>query len=192
MWDSPSKAFGDLNVAEINTPMVIKFLTPVWHKAAETGSRTRGRVEQVLNWARVHQFRDGDNPARWQGHLEHVFKTAKGGSCSAMPFTEVPAFMARLRERESASARALELVILTAARSGEVRLATWQEIDLEKIGEGSKAAEFALTFGVSLPHNYRSPTQWREAFDQLKSQSERPEAHASRALCFAAPQLPKN
>ena len=112
--------------------MVIKFLTPIWHKTPETGSRIRGRVEKVLDWAKVHQFRDGENPARWKGHLEHVFASAKGGNFAAMPFAEVPAFMARLRERDSVSARALELLILTAARSGEVRGATWQEIDLDK------------------------------------------------------------
>ena len=112
--------------------MVIKFLTPIWHKTPETGSRIRGRVEKVFDWARVHQFRDGENPARWKGHLEHVFASAKGGNYAAMPFAEVPGFVARLRERESVSARALELLILTAARSGEVRGATWGEIDLDK------------------------------------------------------------
>ena len=127
-----SKAFGDLNVGAIDAPMVIKFLQPIWHKTPETGSRIRGRVEKVLDWARVHQFRDGENPARWPGHLEHVFASAKGGNYAAMPFTELPAFMARLRERDSVSARALELLILTAARSGEIRGATWQEVDLDK------------------------------------------------------------
>jgi integrase len=94
--------------------------------------RTRGRIEKVLDWAKVHQFRDGANPARWRGHLEHIFATAQGGNYAAMPFTEVPAFMVRLRERESVSAKALELLILTAARSGEIRNATWSEIDLAK------------------------------------------------------------
>jgi integrase len=130
--DLASKAFGDLNVAEIDTPIVVKFLEPIWRKTAETGSRIRGRVEKVLDWARVRQFRQGENPARWKGHLEHVFASAKGGNYAAMPFADVPAFMARLRDRDSVSARALELLILTAARSGEVRGATWTEIDLDK------------------------------------------------------------
>jgi len=124
-----SKAFGDLNVAEIDTPMVVKFLTPIWHRTAETGSRVRARVERVLDWAKVHQFRDGENPARWKGHLEHVFASAKGGNFSAMPFAEVPAFMTKLRERDSVSAKGLEFLILTATRSGEVREATWDEFD---------------------------------------------------------------
>ena len=72
-----SAAFGDLNVAVIDAPMVIKFLKPIWNKTPETGSRMRGRIEKVLDWARVHRFRDGDNPARWQGHLEHVFQQAR-------------------------------------------------------------------------------------------------------------------
>jgi integrase len=130
--DLASKHFGDLNVGEIDTPMVIKFLTPLWRETAETAMRTRGRIEKVLDWAKVHQFRDGANPARWRGHLEHIFATAQGGNYAAMPFTEVPAFMVRLRERESVSAKALELLILTAARSGEIRNATWSEIDLAK------------------------------------------------------------
>ncbi len=143
-----SDAFGDLNVGAIDAPMVIKFLTPIWHKTPETGSRIRGRVEKVLDWAKVHQFRDGENPARWKGHLEHVFASAKGGNYAAMPFTELPAFMARLRERDSVSARALELLILTAARSGEIRGATWQEVDLDKAlwtipGERMKAGKRA-------------------------------------------------
>jgi integrase len=127
--------------------MVIKFLTPIWRKTPETGSRIRGRVEKVFDWAKVHRFRDGENPARWQGHLEHVFASAKGGNFAAMPFAEVPSFMARLRERDSASAKALQLLILTAARSGEVRLATWDEmIDLDKAlwtvpGERMKAGK---------------------------------------------------
>ena len=100
----------------------------------------------MLDWAKVHQFRDGENPARWQGHLEHVFESGEGGNYAAMPFAELPAFMARLRERDSASARALELLILTAARSGEVRGATWEEIDLDKAlwtipGERMKAGK---------------------------------------------------
>ena len=127
-----SKAFGALSVGEIDAPMVIKFLTPIWQQTPETAARIRGRVEKVLDWARVHQFRDGENPARWKGHLEHVFASVKGGNYAAMPFAEVPAFVARLRERESVSARALELLILTAARSGEIRGATWQEVDFDK------------------------------------------------------------
>jgi integrase len=127
-----SRAFGDLHVAAIDTPMVVKFLEPIWRETPETANRIRGRIEKVLDWARVHQFRDGENPARWKGHLQNIFSTAEGSNYAAMPFDQVPQFMVRLRERESVSAKALELLILTAARSGEVRNATWAEVDLDK------------------------------------------------------------
>jgi integrase len=126
------KHFGDLNVGEITTPMVIKFLEPIWREVPETASRLRGRIEQIFDWAKVHQFREGDNPAARKGNLQHVFEKGKGGNYAAMPFAEVPAFMTQLRERESSSAKALEFLILTAARSGEARLAVWSEIDLDK------------------------------------------------------------
>ena len=131
--DRANKAFGELNVAEIDTPVLVKFLEPIWRATPESGSRIRGRVEKVLDAAKAKGFRDGENPARWRGHLQHLLKVRpKTEHHSAMPFAEVPAFMARLHERDSVSARALELLVLTACRSGEVRLATWDEVDLTK------------------------------------------------------------
>lgn len=125
-------AFGDMNVAAIDNPTVIKFLTPIWNKTPETANRTRGRIEKVLDWARVHQFRDGANPAAWTGNLEHTFiTTAEQKPLPALPHTELPAFMTWLRRRDTTAARALEFTILTAARAGEVQGATWSEIDLE-------------------------------------------------------------
>lgn len=126
-------AFGKLNVAEIDTPAVVKFLTPIWAKTPETGSRLRGRIEKVLDWAKARGFRDGENPARWKGHLQHLLKARpKAEHHAAMPFAELPAFLGTLRDKDSISARALEFAILTAARSSEVREATWAEIDLAK------------------------------------------------------------
>lgn len=130
--DRASAAFGDLHVAEIDTPVIVRFLEPIWRKTPETAARIRGRIEKVLAWATTHQFRSGPNPAAWRGHLDTVFVASKGGNFEAMPFHEVPAFMAGLIERDSISARALEFAILTAARSGEVRGATWSEINLDK------------------------------------------------------------
>lgn len=130
--DRANKAFGGLNVAEIDTPTLVKFLTPIWRATPETGSRIRGRIEKVLDWAKARGFREGENPARWKGHLEHLLsRKPKANHHAAMPFGEIPGFMARLRQRESISARALEFLILTACRSGEVRGATWREIDLD-------------------------------------------------------------
>ena len=115
-----AKAFGDLSVGVIDAPMVIKFLTPIWSKTPEGSRIALARPHREgIDWARVHQFRDGDNPARWQGHLEHVFASAKGGSYAAMPYADVPGFMVRLRARDGVSAKALELLILTAAGAAE-------------------------------------------------------------------------
>jgi integrase len=126
-----NQAFGDLPVGKIDTPMLAKFLEPIWLKTPETGSRLRGRIERVLDWATVRRFRGDENPARWRGHLEHVLSAKpKSQHHAAMPFDQLPQFMARLRELNSISARALELLVLTATRTGEVLNASWAEIDL--------------------------------------------------------------
>lgn len=127
---------GELPVAEIDTPLVIKCLEPIWITKNETASRVRGRIESVLNWARTSSFRSGENPARWKGHLDNLLpaprKVQKVKHHSALPFKEIGQFMKELRAREGVGARALEFTILTAARSGEVRGATWNEIDLKE------------------------------------------------------------
>jgi integrase len=125
-----NKAFGDLDVAAIDVSVLAKFLSPMWRETPETASRLRGRIEAVLGWATVRGFRQGDNPARWRGHLEHLLAARqKGKHHSALPYTDLPAFMAELHKRDSVSARAIEFTILTAARTGEVVGAVWEEID---------------------------------------------------------------
>lgn len=127
-------ALWDMRVDQIGAPDVIAVLRPLWTEKPETATRLRGRIERILDAARVANHRTGDNPARWRGHLEHVFPPAKKltrGHHAAMPYQDVPAFYARLRERDAVSARMLELVILTAARSGEVRGMRIPEVDLE-------------------------------------------------------------
>jgi integrase len=127
---------GDLPVAAIELAHVLEVLRPIWSEKTETASRVRGRIEAVLDWARVHGYRSGENPARWKGNLDAVLpkpgKIATVVHHPALPWREMPGFMAELRKREGMGARALEFVILTAARSGEVRGATWDEIDLER------------------------------------------------------------
>jgi integrase len=121
-------------VADIGTDDVLKVLLPLWTTKPETASRLRGRIERVLDFARARGQRTGENPARWRGHLDALLpKRAKlsRGHHKAMPFDEVPAFMASLREREGVAPHALEFAILTAARSGEVLGAQWDEFDLE-------------------------------------------------------------
>lgn len=126
--------FGDLPVAEVDTDLVLKALEPIWRSKTETASRLRGRIEAVLDYARVKGYRQGPNPALWRGHLSHLLPAPSDVQTiqhqPALPYAEMPAFMARLRERDGTSARALEFVILTAARTGEVLGARWREFDL--------------------------------------------------------------
>jgi len=121
---------GSLPVAAIDTPLVLKVLKPIWSTIPETASRVRGRIENVLGWATVHHYRSGDNPARWNGLLEHALPTVvKGDHHAAMSYTQVPAFMAKLRQQTSVPAKCLKFIVLTAARLGEAQKATWDEID---------------------------------------------------------------
>jgi integrase len=121
---------GELDVAAIDTGLVLKCLEPIWQRAPETGSRVRGRIEAVLNWAAARGHRKGENPARWRGHLDHLLgRRPRARHHPALAFADIPAFMADLRQREGIGARALEFLILTASRTNEVIGARWQEID---------------------------------------------------------------
>lgn len=139
-WQSTLQAYaspviGRLPVDAVTLPHVLQILQPIWTEKTETASRLRGRIESVLSWATVSGFRAGDNPARWKGNLDAILpkpgKLRKVRHHRALPWQEAPAFMQALRKREGIAAKALEFTILTAARSGEVRGATWEEIDLE-------------------------------------------------------------
>lgn len=114
---------------------VVTILRPIWNTKTETATRVGQRIESVLEWATVSGYRSGDNPARWKGHLEYVLakprKVRKVKHHAALPWQEMGAFMGNLRGREGMGARALKFAILTAARSGEVRFAVWDEIDFE-------------------------------------------------------------
>lgn len=127
---------GELVVSDIETGHVSSCLLPIWKTKTETAKRLRGRIENILDWAKVSGYRDGDNPAQWRGHLDKLLpaptKIAKVKHHSALPYDHVGAFMTTLRCRSGIAARALEFTILTAARSGEVRGATWDEIDFTK------------------------------------------------------------
>jgi integrase len=122
-------------VDAISTDDVLAVLKPIWTTKPETASRVRGRIEKILDAARAKGVRQGENPARWRGHLDHLLpKQSKltRGHHAAMPYEQVAAFVGRLRESEGLAARALELTILTAARTGEVLGARWSELDLDK------------------------------------------------------------
>ncbi len=125
---------GGLSVQDVTLPLVLKILEPIWVAKTETASRLRGRIQSVLDFATARGYRSGDNPARWRGHLKELLpapgRVARVEHHAALPWQEVGAFMAELRRQAGMGARALELAILTAARSGEVRGATWAEVDL--------------------------------------------------------------
>ena len=124
---------GGLGVQHIGQEHVLKILEPIWKTKTETAVRLRGRLESVLDWATVRKYRTGDNPARWKGHLDKLLaapgRIQKVEHHAALPIDSMPEFMGELRQRDGAAARALEFAILTAARSGEARGATWNEID---------------------------------------------------------------
>jgi integrase len=125
---------GALPVSGIDTGLMVRVLEPIWTTKPETASRVRGRIEAVLDAATARGFRDGPNPAMWKGNLAHILparsKVRRVAHHAALPFDEIPAFLAALRGREGTAALALEFAILTAARTGEALGAIWAEIDL--------------------------------------------------------------
>jgi integrase len=132
--DYVSPVLGHLPVAEVNTDLVMRAIEPIWQTKPETASRTRQRIEAILDWATVRQYRQGPNPAAWRGHLSNLLpaknRVRAVTHLAAMPYSGIPAFMKELRTKQSASARCLEFTILTAARTGEAINARWFEIDL--------------------------------------------------------------
>lgn len=127
---------GALLVGEIDTAAVLRCLQPIWATKTKTATRLRGRIEAVLSWATVAGHRTGDNPARWAGNLKELLpaagKVAKESNHPALQLDDAPRWLADLRTRDGFPARALEFLVLTAARSGEIRGATWDEIDLDR------------------------------------------------------------
>jgi integrase len=127
---------GSLAVQDVDTGLVLKILEPIWATKPETASRLRGRIENVLDWARARGYRRGENPARWKGHLNQALpslaKKDRVQHHAAMPSAEVGEFVSKLRELSTVSARCLEFTILTAARTNESLSAKADEFDLEK------------------------------------------------------------
>jgi len=126
---------GRLSVDEIDTALVMRCIEPIWTTKTETASRLRGRIEAVLDWAAVRGYRKGDNPARWRGHLDKLLprpsQVVRVKHHAALPYTEVGAFMQQLCNDKGVASRALELTVLTAARTNEVIQAEWSEFDLD-------------------------------------------------------------
>ena len=124
---------GNVPVDAVDTAMVIKAIEPIWTAKTVTASRVRGRIEAILDWAKASGYRQGENPARWRGHISNLLpkpsKVSKVKHHAALPYDEMGTFMVKLRDRSAIAARALEYLILTAARTGEVTGARWDEID---------------------------------------------------------------
>ena len=125
---------GALPVQAIDMALVLKILQPIWTEKPETAGRLRGRIERVLDWAKVRGYREGENPARWRGYLEQLLpplsRVRRVVHHAALPYAKLPDFLVQLREQEGIAALALEFTILTAARSGETMGARWSELNL--------------------------------------------------------------
>jgi integrase len=132
MYADPT--IGSLPAQGVDTALVVRVLEPIWAEKPETASRLRQRIEKILDYAKVRGYRDGENPARWRGHLDKLLpaisKVRKVEHHAALPYADLPSFLKRLREQDGTAAQALEFAILTAARTGEVIGARWSEIDL--------------------------------------------------------------
>jgi integrase len=127
---------GSLPVAAVDTGLVLKVLRPIWETKTKTAVDIRSRIELILSWAKIHGYRDDENPARWKGHLDNALpkpsKIAKVTHLAAMPYEELPRFMSELPQQEGTAAAALEWTILTAVRSDDTFGFTWPEVDTEK------------------------------------------------------------
>lgn len=133
--DAYCKAIRALPVNEVDTAAMLKVLQPIWRKIPETAARLRGRIENIIDAAKARGIYQGENPARWKGHLKSILPARQKltrGHHAALPYDDLPGFMAELRKRPALAALALETCILTATRTSEVLAAQWQEIDLDK------------------------------------------------------------
>tara|TARA_B100000780_G_scaffold274923_1_gene240687 strand:- start:83 stop:1309 length:1227 start_codon:yes stop_codon:yes gene_type:complete len=140
-WENTLTAYavpvlGALHIKDIKLAHILNVLRPIWKTKTETASRLRGRIENILDWAKVHGYRENENPALWKGNLDKVLSTPTKTKFirhhPALPYTDIGIFMQALTARPGVAALALQYCILTAGRSGEVRGATWREINLRK------------------------------------------------------------
>ena len=126
--------FGKVSVQAVNVTLVLKALEPIWVTKPETASRLRGRIESILNWAKARRLWTGENPARWRGHLDQLLpargKVRKVKHHGSLPYSEISTYLDALRHQKGVAAKALEFLILTASRTGEVIGARWGEVDL--------------------------------------------------------------
>ncbi|KAI3606292.1 Integrase [Cupriavidus necator H850] len=140
-WESTIETYanpviGPLSVKQVDTSLVMRILEPIWQSKPETASRLRGRIESILDWATARSYRAGENPARWRGHLDSLLpassKIRRVQHHPALPYEQLGLFLQQLRAQPGVAAKALEFLILTAARTGEVIGARWGEFDFDK------------------------------------------------------------
>jgi integrase len=144
---------GHLPVTDVNTDMIVRVLRPIWTKIPETARRVRMRIERVLAYATAIEARSGPNPARWKSHLDNILPSNRGDEehQPALPYDQLSEFMAALRLKDGASAKALEFAILTCMRTSEVIQATWAEIDLKARAWNLSAERMKADRGHSVP-----------------------------------------
>jgi integrase len=159
-----SQTFGSVPVADVSVAMVMKVIEPLWATKPETAGRVRGRIEVVLDWAKARGFREGENPARWRGHLSNLLparsKVRKIRHHPALPYSQIGTFMEDLRSRSGMAARALELLILCAVRTGDVigndrddkPSLKWQQIDLNERLWTVPSTKTDTEHRIPLPH----------------------------------------
>ena len=131
-----SPIIGSMSIASIETAHISKILDPIWTTKTQTAKRLRGRIEAVIGWATVKGFRQGDNPARWSGHLQNALpapgKVSKVKPIASLPYADLPAFMAELRKHDDVAALALQLLALSCVRASDIIDARWADIDVGK------------------------------------------------------------
>ena len=160
---------GALPVQAVDTGLVLKVLEPIWAKKPETASRVRQRIENILDFAKVRGYREGENPARWRGHLDKLLparsRVRQVEHLAALPYQDLPLFLTNLRQRDAFAARGLEFLILTAGRTGEVIGARWGEIDLlDKLDVPAARMKARREHRVPLLSRARpSSTKWQTA-----------------------------
>jgi integrase len=150
-------SMGELSPCQVETEHVLRALQPIWSKKPRTASEVRSQIENVLDSAKALNLRSGENPARWRGHLDNLLSRADKKRAvqvvnhPSLPWRALPAFMDRLSATNDRDSKALQLVILTAARAGMVRLAKWDEFDLEAATWNLPAERMKARQAFSIP-----------------------------------------
>lgn len=185
-----SPKIGHLAVGSIGTPEVTRILDPIWKRKPETASRVRGRIERILDWAKVRGYRTGENPARWRGHLDSVFpapsKVRRVTHHAAIEIDDMPAVYAGLTKTDGMSYRAVRFTLLTAVRAGETTGAQWSEFDLEAGVWTIPAARMKMARDHRVPLSREAASIIRELTESRTGKSVFPGQRKGRPLSIAS------